>query len=466
MRQTLCWLVGGALCLGLDSMSMAAESGCRAEFVTADISPRSEQLLAWLKAHPPADDWNSEWKQNDSESVLFADIDNDGKEEAIVLSHGGTLHTAGIDVFRPSADGWKGVPLPPGPAFPEEDIWYDWQAVDLFENPPPVDHGAADGPAQVENGPPRTRLLARFCGKTYINLAAGLDPYPYPTTYIWEGDRTRKVCATPWLEEMRRMFKDKFDRGRYDAAHALLDGVQGFCAPEAKTRPTWLWMQSDLALTAYRMRTYDTCLRHVAAAEKSAGFAQAGQTLKRALAANAALCQAAKAKGPDTSYDFSWLRKAGDRQIVFDPRFNALLSAVAPDVHLKDPEREALRDVLRLNVWLSSIEEVDKDHLVIAGGRAHATDQVGAIWIDTASGQSIVMVNRQIVASMTIPSARVPVAAWEKLELEPGDGVDYYEPNGRWTKLTVPEPTKPHRAPPAHPDLRSRPEQPRRLRLH
>jgi hypothetical protein len=35
MRQTLCWLVGGALCLGLGSMSMAAESGCRAEFVTA-----------------------------------------------------------------------------------------------------------------------------------------------------------------------------------------------------------------------------------------------------------------------------------------------------------------------------------------------------------------------------------------------------------------------------------------------
>ena len=154
MRQALCWLVGGALCLGLDSMSMAAESGCRAEFVTADISARSEQLLAWLKAHPPADDWNSEWRQNDSESVLFADIDNDGKEEAIVLSHGGTLHTAGIDVFRPSADGWKGVPLPPGPAFPEEDIWYDWQNVDLFDNPPPVDHGAADGPAQVENGRP------------------------------------------------------------------------------------------------------------------------------------------------------------------------------------------------------------------------------------------------------------------------------------------------------------------------
>src|SRR6185436_3281373 len=97
-----------------------------------------------------------------------------------------------------------------------------------------------------------------------------------------------------------------------------------------------------------KMKTYDDCLAHVAAAERSPAFAKASASAKKALATNGGLCRAAKKKRipGDPAYDFSWLLQAPPRtQVVLDGRFDGLLAAVVPEVHLDggQPLREALK---------------------------------------------------------------------------------------------------------------------------
>jgi hypothetical protein len=400
---------------GVRPADPSGAKSCKVEQVRPEQGERRARFIGWLKTHRAKSDWPEETDfegpepRIDNYLLHIVDIDNDGRDEYVLSDVGGTANILAFSVFRPSGDGWT----------PEET---------------PFEPGIREW---AEVRPRGLQLFVRFCGKTYVNLLGGQGPNYFRDTQIWEGSEVRPVCDAPWLKEQRRYFQSLFDHKLYDEAYAFLAGARDSCKA-AEDRETLLWMESDLALTGFKMGTYDTCLGHVAAARKSPGFASAGKSLRRALAANATLCGKAKAKGPSHDYDFSWLRELGhdpETPYALDPRFNGLLSAVAPDVRLEDGE--LFRDVLKLGVWVPEPTRwIDKRYVLLSGGEPHNPGNRGFIWIDMVTRRSIVG-NTQVMGSKTFRFASVPHEFWDQLGRH-GIQVKYLEPGGEWREIETP----------------------------
>ncbi len=242
-------------------------SGCKVEPVLPETGPRRARFLDWLRAHPGQAGAGAEPERAE---LLLADVDNDQVDEYVLATPRGAAGGVALEVFRAAGTGWTRTEPPPfGPL------------VRPYRDPL-----SGQSPA-----------LVRFCGHVYVNLRGGEGAGVFPDTHALEDMEWRPVCAAPWLAERRREFQRLFDLHRYGEAHAFLDGVARACRPQAKPR-TWLWMQSDLALAAVRMGDPATCLEHVAAAEQSPDLPRAGPTLRKAVAANAALCRGASAGRP------------------------------------------------------------------------------------------------------------------------------------------------------------------------
>jgi hypothetical protein len=387
----LCVCVAPAIASAAAATSTAAPAAapCRAEVVAAETGDRRQAFVAWLKAnaaktggevgdHAAADDLGRF-------DLRIADIDNDGSDEYVLTAYGGSGGYLDLSVFRRAGAGWTAVAQSP-----------------LDE----ALEGVHDYFDPVSN---ERQVLVRFCGKTYLTLLGGGGPNYAREAWLWEGGKVRLVCDAPWLDEQRRFFQGLFDGKHYDEAHAFLDGVQAVCKREAAPQ-TWLWMQSDLALAAYRMGTFADCLRHVAAAEKSPHLARASASLRQALRTNAGLCHAAK--GTIAPADLAWLldlKTDPADQVVLDPRFNGLLSAIVPDAKV---DGEALRDMVKHNLYLpESVKVIDRRYVVLAGCRPHDCESKGFAWIDTVAGKSLVAVNG-LVASMSFEPAAIPAEAW------------------------------------------------------
>jgi hypothetical protein len=390
---------------------------CVYEVVRPDDGDRGAAFRGWLKAHAETLG-DSAYLMDEGTGhpleVLIADIDNDGADEYMLASWEGSGHYLSLWVFRRTGKEWAAV------------------------TPTPLDAPLAG--AREYRGPRMdgSHLLARFCGKTYVNLMGGAVPNYFPESYLWERGALHPACDTPWLNHQRHEFQGLFDQAFYDEAHLLLDGVQGRCASAADAE-TWLWIQSDLALTAYRMKTYGDGLEHVAAAERSGAFAHASTAVKKAIAANAELCRAARRKGlhGDPAYDFSWLLKAPPRtQIVMDPRFDGLLSAIAPEARFGDGQ--PLRDALKLGVWLAEPPAlVEGRYLLIAGCEPHNCGNRGFIWIDTVARKAILS-TEDTLASTTVDAAHIPEAFWKQAPVPPGLNLDYIGPDGEKVQVEIP----------------------------
>ena len=382
---------------------------------------RRARFIAWLQTHRAQAEGLTDENLAGPEPLAdiplhIVDIDNDGKDEYVLSEAGGTLVMLALWVYRPAGEGWvpEETPFEPG----QREWAVGW--------------------------PKGEHLFVRFCGKTYVNFLGGQGPSYFRDTQIWEGHEVRPACDTLWLGEQRRYFKDLFDRRLYDEAYTFLAGVAASCQPAAGTRETWLWMESDLALTAFKIASYDTCLGHLAAARKSPGFARAadstdnadvaarGGSLRQALAANEALCRAAKAKGPRRDYEFSWLREP--RRNELDSRFNGLLSVVAPDFRL--PGGELFRDVLKLGVWDYDLKFFGKRYALLSGQEPHDPGNRGFIWIDMVTRQSIVGTT-SVITSKYFKLSRVPPVFWQQLDLH-GIPVKYREPDGTWREIETP----------------------------
>jgi hypothetical protein len=389
---------------------------CRYDVVAPDEGERRAAFVAWLAVHSDVlgDAASLLNEPGHPFEVLIADVDNDGHDEYVLASRYGSENLLSMRVFRPTATGWTLVA------------------------PMPL-NGALAG-AREYRGPrlDSSHLLVRFCGRIYVNLLGGQVPNYFPDSWVWEGDGIHRACDTPWLARQRREFQSFFDRQLYDEAHVLLDGLQGRCAALADPA-LWLAMQSDLAATAYRMRSYRTCLAHVAAAETSAAFASAAVDVKKALAANAALCEAARKRGVagDPAYDFSWLPKAPPRtQIVFDNRFDGLLSAVVPEAALADGQ--PLRDALKLSLWLAEAPAlVGGRYLFLAGCEPHSCGNRGFVWIDTERRQAIFAAGNTL-GSTTVKAAQIPAAFWRQAPFAPGTHLRYVQPDGDAVEIEAP----------------------------
>jgi hypothetical protein len=410
---------------------------CQVEVVHPDHGEPGARFIAWLKAHPQqAPDslspgvllaWPSDAR------VLIADIDNDGQDEYVVITAEGSGGFLGLRVYRPSGDGWTPLEVP-------KELHYA-----MHEFVDPLSHEPTG--------------LVRFCGSTYVVLAGGDGPNPWRDAYLWQGGTARRVCDAAWLEEQRRFFQQLFDHQLFDEAYGFLNGAQASCQPPPDPQ-LWLWMESDLALTAHRVGINRSCLAHVATAQQSAAAASASPALRRALAANARLCSDAARSA--TRYDYSWLRahaKDAARQYDVDRRFNGLLSAAVPDVELEDGE--LFRDVLKARMFLPEGIELHGDrYVVMAGCMPHNCGAKGYIWVDLQEQRSIVAVDavaydaaagdksqlKHVVAlgSNTIEAADVPRQFWQQLgDRLPASPIRYAGPRGTWQEIEVPRPKLP-----------------------
>jgi hypothetical protein len=389
---------------------------CRPVPVAPESGARRAGFLTWLQGHAQAlgdAAYVVEAGPGSPASVFVADVDNDGADEYVLANWEGSGHFLSMWVFERTGKEWR---LDNG-ALGETTMAHDYMGPDL----------------------PESQLLVRFCGKVYVVFLGGDPPHVSPSAVAWEKGQIHPACDTPWLKYQRGVFQGLFDRKQYHDAHGLLDGLQGACAGSADPE-LWLWMQSDLALTAHRMKADQDCRTHIDAARASAAFAGAGVALQKALAANADLCRATAASRPRPEYDFSWVmaavKKDPDQQLVLDPRFDGLLSAVVPEWKLEG--ETTLRSALERSIWLPDAAEiVDGRYVILSGCEPHNCGNKGRIWIDTKARQAIVDAGG-ILASTTIDAADVPQAFWEHEPIAYGD-VDYVGPAGTLTHVRRPD---------------------------
>ncbi len=403
--------------------------------IRPDTGPQRDAFAAWLSARPEPlgdlEDLTVERILDGSLAVLVADADNDGTNEIVVPTWQGSGHYLVLRVFRRTAKGFTLVEdAPPNPG--HDDMWYTREYRDAISR--------------------ESHLLVRFCGKVYWSFSGGPPGRSYRETYLWDKGLTRPVCDAPWLREQRRLFQTYFDRRLYDAAHDSLDGVQGACRTETNAE-LWLWMQSDLALTAYRRHTYDDCRDHVRAATAAPGFSAAPAALRKAVEVNGALCQEAKGKEARGDYaeahgDFSWLLALdgqSEGKIVGDPRFSDIVSAVVPDAPLGKDDPERLRDIVKSNLTgpPEEIRVIDGRYVTFSACRAHDCESKAYIWFDTVQKTGIAAINGYLL-SQRIDSKSVPMAFWKAYREYPYGGslaeVQYREPGGAEVTIPVPAP--------------------------
>ncbi len=379
-----------AVVLSMNAVSPPPAPACGLEVVRPETGPRRDGFMAWLATH--AAELGGEVAARAAADSLgsfelrIADLDNDGAEDYVLTAHVGSGGYLDLYLFRRAGEGWalaQDSPLDQDPMVGAND--YDDRASD------------------------QRQVLVRFCGRTFLTLLGGTAPNWSREAWMWKGGTFHRVCDADWLAEQRREFQRLFDLAQYDAAHGFLDGVQASCKKEAAPE-TWLWMQSDLALAAYRVGTYADCLEHVAAAEQSSQFATAGASLRKAVATSARLCRAAK--GTIAPVDFAWLRDVKTdppEQVVLDPRFDRLLTAIVPDAKV---DGEALRDLVKQNLYLpETVRVVDRRYVVLAGCRPHDCENKGFAWIDTVGGKSLVAVNG-LIASTSLEPGAIPPEVW------------------------------------------------------
>jgi len=424
-----------------------ASNECRLEVVRPDHGPAAARLVAWLDAHPEAIPGHEALrdvlaKGEQQAEVFIADIDNDGQDEFILTPVEGRVASVDLWVYKRSGDGWIRVEVPEE-LEEERREYYD-----------PI-HQQAMG-------------LVRFCGKTLVVLAGGAGPDPWRQAYLWQRGKVKTLCDVAWLKEQRRFFQELFDGGLFDQAHGMLDGTAGGCLPPPDPA-LWRWMEADLALTAYRMGTYRTCLEHVTEAEKSTARV-ADPALAKALATDRRRCTTALAAGPAAD-DYTWLlefKRKGSRhsQMILDSRFNGLLSAAVPDIKFKDGER--FRDVFKLRLGLpGGLTYIGDRSVVLDGCMPHSCSDRAWLWVDFKRQRSIVVTTGGLgevtpadsgfalaLGSNTIPASQVPTDFWTEmnktlsaaaggLDSELSDfaidqQVIYAGPGGTWQSVAVP----------------------------
>jgi hypothetical protein len=409
----LATLIVAAAALAPPAPAAAPPEACHAEAVPPEKGPRRQAFLAWMAANAQA--LGEAAEAPESAELRIADVDNDGTDDYVLTRYQGSGGFLDLTVFRRAGDGFALV----------------------RESP-------LDDPIRGANDyfDPITRarqVLVRFCGRTYVTVLAGSGPNWSRLALAWQGGDVRPVCDAAWIGEQRAQFRRLYDAAHYDAAHGFLDGVEATCgkALDAQTR---LWIQSDLALAAYHMGTFADCLEHVAAAETSPALESASAPLRRAVATNAGLCRSAK--GTSAAVDLGWLlelERDPSRQVVLDPRFDRLLSAIVPDAKV---EGEALRDLLKLNLYLPDPAQVSAHrYVVLSGCRPHDCENKGAAWIDTREKTSVVAVNG-VVASTSFAATAIPAPAWralsEVLGLPDGAEMMFVGGDGRTSEVKAP----------------------------
>lgn len=360
--------------------------------------------------------------------AYLVDIDNDGKLEYVFMTFNGSGHYLDLLIFKKTNGKFSRDYLPTPVSFTQDGFWYSAEYINQLTG--------------------KSELFVELCGKTYISFNDGSYQDPVREVFIWEHSETRQVCTPEWASIHRDFFNQLYSKQRFEAASSYMRGVLRTCGKEFPKK-LHFWMLNDEALAAFKKGDPVSCLSTIGSIKAHKEFASMSGKLKAAIKHNEQLCsvkaESDKTSGSAGQYDYSWLLSFNGKstnEVVWDKRFNGLLSAVVPNSksnYSKDPGQMKSDLKLHLSGPPSVVQIKDDRFIVLSACWAHSCGNKGIIWIDNkqkisamafGSDGSMTVASRSIKA-MDLPSELVlALKAWAKSEGLKIGRVTFYDFSG------------------------------------
>lgn len=401
----------------------------------ATISLASEQDISafkdWLKTDS-SDAANLNFR-NSAPEYYVVDANNDGKKEIVAATHQGSGGYLNLDIFSETPSGFQPItdslPTPQG----NPDLWIQHEFYDPISG--------------------KNSVFASVCGKVYLLLNNGTISEPMRQGYLWQNGNISRACDATWLKFDKDLFQKLYDQKRNDAAASILSGNLEFCSEQpANDR---LWRENDLILTTYKRKEFQSCLDLIQTMKAEPAFKSASPEFIKAAAFNESLClkgQADEIKAAGRgAYDYSWLLKLSERgnEVVWDKRYDGLLSAAVPDVR-RAGEKETLKKNFRNRLFLSDSKTISHQNIVMTGCVPHDCLSKGFLWVDVKTQISVgarldqgntesllILFSKSATKSSIPPEALVEIKNWLKQKNATPTKIEFVGLSGQFEEIEL-----------------------------
>jgi hypothetical protein len=342
-----------------------------AQAVERSVPPDLAKLKDWIRSAPADAGFDYGLTENIGafEKAYVVDLDNDGHDEIVLDEYAGSGGYLHLYVFARRGGGFEY--LADAPPWPEGEPVRDggWYSHDYFDR--------ATGERSV---------FVRLCGKTYMTFDGGAGGAITLDGYLWQGGKNVRACDPSWARVQLTEHQALFDAKHYDDAAGSLVAFLHQCGP-AIAPEVRLSMLVHLARAEARTGDPHLCHSYVDEARSLPGSDRSAARSDLVAAE-----QECERYPPGASADYRWLldpRLANSNQIVWDPRFEALLSATVP---ADGPDgssassRSRVRDSL---VVPGSVRRSAGRYVSIAGCVPHDCMTRGFLWVDVQTSKSV-----------------------------------------------------------------------------
>ena len=294
-------------------------SGPQLEALTKWIKSNEAELNRKFAAELPNGQTLSDYVAR--QGVYVVDANNDGIDEYIVTSIGGSGGYLSMWIFDKTPGGFRlnendGPPKPKN--ITADGPWYLRAATNPFN---------ADSDPLAGYG----ELFVRVCGKVYLTFT-GWATGPSREAYIWENGATTDACNREWIDYNRDVFQQLYKAKRYAEAVRFLQGPLDQCGKriDAKQRA---WSYNDLALADFRLGDRQSCLDDVERAKSQMPATALNPSLEKAIAYNESLCKSGQMPVKADFGAFFKDASRNDQSSAWREEFeNQILPAIVPDV--------------------------------------------------------------------------------------------------------------------------------------
>jgi hypothetical protein len=343
--------------------------------------PQLEAWTKWLKSNKSelnqkfADELPSGQTLADyvtRQGVYIVDANNDGIDEYIVTSIGGSGGYLGMWIFDKTANGFRFNENddPPKPKdITTDGPWYLRAATNPFNahSDPLAGYG---------------QLFVQVCGKVYLTFT-GWATGPSREAYIWEKGATTEACNREWIEYNRNVFQQLYKAKRYAEAVRFMQGPLDQCGNriEAKQRA---WSYNDLALADFRLGDRQSCLDDVGRAKSQMPASELNPALKKAIAYNESLCKSGQI--PEKADFGAFFKDVGrsDQGSTWRGEFeDQILPAIVPDVEDdRSAQPHTLREMIDLQIGGARPEIISGRYVVLADRIEGGLEDKAMVWVD------------------------------------------------------------------------------------
>ena len=345
-------------------------SGPQLEALTKWIKSNEAELNRKFAAELPNGQTLSDYVAR--QGVYIVDANNDGIDEYIVTSIGGSGGYLGMWIFDKTPNGFRlnENDDPPKPKnITADGPWYLRAATNPFN---------ADSDPLAGYG----ELFVRVCGKVYLTFT-GWATGPSREAYIWENGATTEACNREWIDYNRNVFQQLYKAKRYAEAVRFLQGPLDQCGNriDAKQRA---WSYNDLALADFRLGDRQSCLDDVERAKSQMPASALNPSLEKAIAYNESLCKSGQM--PEKADFGAFFKDASrsDQSSAWREEFeNQILPAIVPDVEDdRSAQPHSLREMIDLQIGGARPEIISGRYVVLADRIEGGLEDKAMVWVD------------------------------------------------------------------------------------